>query len=336
MSERSKAIAQAIANIEKSFGKGAIMDMGSRRREVLPSIPSGSPSLDLALGCGGYPKGRIGEIYGPESSGKTTLMLHAIAECQKAGGQAAFVDAEHALDVRYAAALGVEPKGLLVSQPDSAEQALEIVDTLVRSEAFDLIVIDSVAALVPQAEIEGEMGASHMGLQARLMSQALRKLTGIAHRAQTSLLFINQLRHKIGVTFGSPETTPGGNALKYFASLRLDVRRIGPVKVGEEVLGNRTRVKVVKNKLAPPFAIAEFDIRYGQGIDPLGDLLDLALQQGIIEKNGGYYRWKGETLAQGREKARQLLESNQELRQTLWQSLQSTSAALSPESQAAA
>jgi recombination protein RecA len=259
---------------------------------------------------GGYPRGRVIEIFGPEASGKTTLTLHAIAECQRAGGVAAFVDAEHALDVRYAESLGVNADALLVSQPDSGEQALEITETLVRSGAVDLVVIDSVAALVPQAEIEGEMGDSHVGLQARLMSQALRKLTGISHRTDTTIVFINQLRMKIGVTFGSPETTTGGNALKYYASVRLDVRRIGSVKAGDQVVGNRTRVKVVKNKLAPPFQQAEFDVRYGVGIDAVGDLLDQATTLGVVEKNGSYYQFAGESLGQGREKARaSLLES---------------------------
>lgn len=317
--EKLKAVQSAIQTIEKQFGKGAIMPLGDRKAEDVPVIPTGSPSLDAALGCGGYPRGRVVEIFGPESSGKTTLTLHAIAECQKAGGVAAFVDAEHALDVGYAKALGVDPDRLFVSQPDNGEQALEIVETLVRSSAMDLVVVDSVAALVPQAEIEGDMGAQHMGLQARLMSQALRKLTGITHRCATTIIFINQLRTKIGVSFGSPETTTGGNALKYYASVRLDVRRVGQVKSGEEICGNRTKVKVVKNKLAPPFQVAEFDVRYGLGIDAVTDLLDLGVARGVVEKSGAYLSFRGETLAQGREKARVLLLENEALRTAIQQ-----------------
>ncbi len=313
--EKLKAVQSAISAIEKQFGKGAIMTLGEDRVvEAVASTPTGAPSLDAALGCGGYPRGRIVEVFGPEASGKTTLTLHAIAECQRAGGVAAFIDAEHALDLRYAASLGVKADALLVSQPDSGEQALEITETLVRSGAVDLVVIDSVAALVPRAEIEGEMGDQHMGLQARLMSQALRKLTGIAHRTGTTIFFINQLRMKIGVTFGSPETTTGGNALKYYASVRLDVRRIGQVKVGEEVVGHRTRVKVVKNKMAPPFQVSEFDIRYGAGIDAVGDLLDTAVTLEKIEKNGSYYAFAGQSLGQGREKARASLLADPKLR----------------------
>ncbi len=314
MKERLKAIDSAMQAIEKQFGKGSIMRLGERKAEQVPSIRTGSPSLDKALGCGGYPKGRLIEIYGPEASGKTTLTLHAIAECQKAGGVAAFIDAEHALDIQYAKALGVNVKELLVSQPDTGEQALEITETLVRSGAVALIVIDSVAALVPKAEIEGDMGDSHMGLQARLMSQALRKLTGVTHRTGTSIMFINQLRMKIGVVFGSPETTTGGNALKYYSSVRIDVRRIGSVKSGEEFIGNRTRVKVVKNKLAPPFQKVEFDIRYGQGIDAVGDLLDKAADSGIVEKNGSHYRFEKQALAHGREKARLVLLQDEKIR----------------------
>ena len=303
--DKWKAVQQAVSAIEKQFGKGSIMALGEPRSiEPVAVIPSGTPSLDAILGCGGYPRGRVIEVYGPEASGKTTLTLHAIAECQRAGGIAAFVDAEHALDLRYAAQLGVSTEHLLVSQPDNGEQALEIVETLVRSGAVDLVVVDSVAALVPKAEIEGEMGDQHVGLQARLMSQALRKLTGITHRTGTTIMFINQLRTKIGVTFGSPETTTGGNALKYYASVRLDVRRIGQVKVGEEVCGHRTKVKVVKNKLAPPFQVAEMDIRYGVGIDAVADLLDLAVTHGLIEKSGAYHSYDGQSLGQGREKAR--------------------------------
>jgi len=307
MKDKIRAVKQAVANIEKQFGKGAIMALGDSNGQDVPAIPTGCPSLDRALGCGGYPRGRVVEIYGPEASGKTTLTLHAIAECQRAGGVAAFIDAEHALDVQYARALGVNVDELLVSQPDNGEQALDILETLVRSGAFDLIVIDSVAALVPKAEIEGDMGDSHMGLQARLMSQALRKLTGITHRTDSTIMFINQLRMKIGVMFGSPETTTGGNALKYYASVRLDIRRIGQLKVGEEVKGNRTRVKVVKNKLAPPFQMTEFDIRYGEGIDAVGDLLDATVEAGVVKKNGAYYSHAGANFGQGRERAREAL-----------------------------
>ena len=288
--DKLKSIKVAIQSIEKQFGKNAIMPLGAEAHLVdVAVIPCGSPSLSRALGVGGYPRGRVVEIFGPESSGKTTLTLHAIAECQKAGGVAAFIDAEHALDVAYAKNLGVQPDTLLISQPDNGEQALEIVDTLVRSGAVDLIVIDSVAALVPQSEIEGDMGDPQMGMQARLMSQALRKVTPAAHKSNTTIIFINQLRQKIGVTFGNPETTTGGNALKFYASMRLDVRRVGQVKAGENNIGNRTRVKVVKNKMAPPFGVAEFDIRFGTGIDALGDLLDMAADAGVVSKNGAYY-----------------------------------------------
>lgn len=308
MKEKNIALQDAIKFIEKQFGKGAIMALGDRKAVDIPVISSGALSLDRALGCGGYPRGRVIEVFGPESSGKTTLTLHAIAECQRAGGVAAFVDAEHALDVNYAKKLGVDTDALLVSQPDHGEQALEIAETLVRSGSLDLVVIDSVAALVPKAEIEGEMGDSHMGLQARLMSQALRKLTGVSHRTQTTLFFINQIRHKIGVMFGSPETTTGGNALKFYCSVRLDVRRIGALKDGETVIGNKTRVKVVKNKLAAPFQTAEFDIRYGTGVDARGDLLDLAVNAGIVTKSGAHYSWGDERLGHGREKAREALD----------------------------
>jgi recombination protein RecA len=313
--EKLKAVSAAVSAIEKQFGRGAIMALGETKEvEAVPSFPTGAPSLDAALGCGGYPRGRVIEVYGPEASGKTTLTLHAIAECQKQGGICAFVDAEHALDLRYAQSLGVKVDQLLVSQPDNGEQALEIVETLVRSGAVDLVVVDSVAALVPKAEIEGEMGDQHMGLQARLMSQALRKLTGITHRTGTTIFFINQLRMKIGVTFGSPETTTGGNALKYYASVRLDVRRVGQVKVGEDVVGHRTRVKVVKNKLAPPFQVAEMDIRYGIGFDAAADLLDLAATLEVVEKNGAYYAFEGQSLGQGREKSRLALIEDAALR----------------------
>ena len=305
--QRLKAVQQAMSAIEKSHGKGAIMKLGEGEVETVSVIPTGATSIDRALGCGGYPRGRIVEIYGPESSGKTTLTLHAIAECQKAGGICAFVDAEHALDVHYAKKLGVDVGALLVSQPDSGEQALDILETLVRSGAVDMIVVDSVAALVPRAEIEGEMGDAHVGLQARLMSQALRKLAGITHRTGTTVFFINQLRMKIGVTWGSPETTTGGHALKYYASVRLDIRRIGAVKIGDEAIGNRTRVKVVKNKLAPPFQTTEVDIRYGTGIDRVGDVLDLAVEAGVVEKRGAHYAFEGNALGHGREKARETL-----------------------------
>ncbi len=308
--EKLRAVEDAIKALDKQFGKNTCMFLGDRETEQVPAIPAGPPSLELALGCGGYPRGRLIEVFGPEASGKTTLTLHAIAECQKAGGVAAFVDAEHALDVRYAASLGVAADRLLISQPDSGEQALEIVETLVRSGAIDLVVVDSVAALVPRAEIEGEMGDQHVGLQARLMSQALRKLTGIAHRTNTCIMFINQLRMKIGVTFGSPETTTGGNALKFYASMRIDVRRIGQFKVGEEVMGHRVRVKIVKNKMAPPHQTAELDVRFGVGFDATADLLDVATERGLITKNGTYYTHGGESLGQGREKARAYLLEN--------------------------
>jgi recombination protein RecA len=317
MKQPLKAIDELLQSVEKQFGKGAMMRLGDRKVERVPCIPTGSPSLDEALGCGGYPKGRVVEVYGPESSGKTTLTLHAIAQCQAMGGVAAFIDAEHALDIYYAKNLGVQPKELLVSQPDSGEQALDIAEILARSAAVGLVVIDSVAALVPKAELEGDMGDSHMGLQARLMSQALRKLAGAAHRTGTTIVFINQLRMKIGVMFGSPETTTGGHALKYYASVRLDIRRIGALKQGDEVLGNRTRVKVVKNKLAPPFRKAEFDIRYGKGIDAIGDLLDRAIEAGAVEKSGAYYRFGGKNIAQGRENARTAIEKDDKLRQAI-------------------
>ena len=317
-----KAVDEVLQSIEKQFGKGALMRLGERKAEKVPCIPSGSPSLDDALGCGGYPKGRVVEIFGPESSGKTTLTLHAIAQCQAKGGVAAFIDAEHALDVHYAKNLGVKPKELLVSQPDSGEQALDIAEILVRSGAIDLVVIDSVAALVPQAELDGDMGDTHVGLQARLMSQALRKLAGAAYRTGTTIVFINQLRMKIGVMFGSPETTTGGHALKYYASVRLDIRRIGAVKHGDEVLGNRTRVKVVKNKLAPPFQKVEFDIRYGKGIDVVGDLLDKAVAAAVVEKSGAYYRFGGKNIGQGRENARGTLEKDTGLQSAIAAKLQ--------------
>jgi recombination protein RecA len=310
-SEKRKAVDLALSSIEKQFGKGAIMKLGERGpEEEIPSIPSGSPSLDIALGVGGYPRGRVIEIYGPESSGKTTLALHAVGNCQRQGGIAAFIDAEHALDVNYAGRLGVNTQELLVSQPDTGEQALEIADMLVRSGAVDMVVIDSVAALVPRAEIEGEMGDQHVGLQARLMSQALRKLTGSLARSHTSMVFINQIRMKIGVMFGNPETTPGGNALKFYASVRLDVRRVGQIKEGEESVGSRTRVKVVKNKCAPPFRQAEFDIMFNHGISREGDILDIASEQGVVEKSGTWFSFEGTRIGQGRENAKRFLTEN--------------------------
>jgi recombination protein RecA len=310
-SNREKALNLALGTIEKAYGKGSIMRLGDAAARVkIPVISSGAVSLDLALGVGGYPRGRIIEIYGPESSGKTTLTLHAIAECQKNGGIAAFIDAEHALDPSYARKLGVNVDELLVSQPDHGEQALEIADTLVRSGAVDIIVIDSVAALVPRAEIEGEMGDSHVGLQARLMSQALRKLTGNLQKSHATLFFINQIRMKIGVMFGSPETTSGGNALKFYASQRLDIRRIGTIKVGEAAVGNRCRVKVVKNKLAPPFRLSEFDILFGKGISRSGDVLDLGVEAGIVQKSGAWYSYGDERVGQGRDNARAFLEEH--------------------------
>ncbi len=307
-----KALGLAMDQITKQFGDGSIMKLGEAHKVDVEVIPSGSLSLDLALG-GGYPKGRIIEIYGPESSGKTTLTLHAIAEIQKQGGTAAFIDAEHALDPSYAKRLGVDTENLLVSQPDNGEQALEITETLVRSNAVDLIVVDSVAALTPQAEIDGDMGDSHMGLQARLMSQALRKLTGIINKSKATVIFINQIRMKIGVMFGNPETTTGGNALKFYASQRVDIRRIGQIKVGDDILGNRTKIKVVKNKIAPPFRIAEFDIMYNEGISKTGDILDLAVTHGIVEKSGAFYKYNGETIGQGRDKTKLYLKENPEV-----------------------
>jgi recombination protein RecA len=304
--EKLKAISGALAAIEKQFGKGAIMSLGGEAEEIAV-IPTGSVGLDLALGVGGLPRGRVVEIFGPESSGKTTLSLQAIAQAQKAGGVCAFIDAEHALDVTYARKLGVRVEDLLVSQPDCGEQALEIADKLVATGAIDLIVVDSVAALVPKAEIEGEMGDAHMGLQARLMSQALRKLTAATSRNNTCVMFINQLRQKIGVVYGNPETTTGGNALKFYASVRLDIRKIGVVKNGEQPVGNKTRVKVVKNKVAPPFRECEFEILYGSGVFAAGEIVDLASEANLIEKSGAYYSWNGERIAQGRDKACQYL-----------------------------
>jgi recombination protein RecA len=309
--ERLKAIEMAVGQIEKQFGKGSIMRLGQKDAVyAIPSISTGSVSLDYALGIGGVPRGRVIEIFGPESSGKTTLSLQVIAEAQKLGGMAAFVDAEHALDAQYARKLGVDLDNLLVSQPDNGEQALEIVEVLVRSGAVDVVVVDSVAALVPRAEIEGEMGEAQMGLQARLMSQALRKLTGVVSKSKTSLIFINQLREKIGVMFGNPETTTGGRALKFYASVRIDIRRIGAIKDGDVVVGGRTRVKVVKNKVAPPFREAEFDIMYGEGISKEGDLLDLAVDRKIVEKSGTWFAFSGDRLGQGRENVKQFLKDN--------------------------
>ena len=307
---RSKAIDMALGQIEKQFGKGSIMRLGDREISNTPSIPTGSISIDAALGVGGLPRGRVAEIFGPESSGKTTLALHVIAEAQKTGGMAAFVDAEHALDALYAKALGVDTDNLLVSQPDSGEQALEITEVLIRSAAVDVVVIDSVAALVPRAELDGEMGDAQMGLQARLMSQAMRKLTAITSKSNTCLVFINQIREKIGVMFGNPETTTGGRALKFYTSVRIDIRRIASIKDGDQIVGNRTRVKIVKNKVAPPFRQAEFDILYGHGISKEGDLLDLAVAQNIIEKSGAWYSYGNERIGQGRENARRFLKEN--------------------------
>jgi len=303
-SQKQEALRQVVQGLEKTYGQGTIMQLGSGAPEPIAVIPSGALMLDEALGVGGYPRGRVVEIFGPESSGKTTLTLHAIAEAQKAGGVAAFIDAEHAFDLRYARGIGIDLKTLLMSQPDCGEQALEIAEALTRSGAVDLIVVDSVAALVPKAEIEGDMGDAHMGLQARLMSQALRKLTAVASKTGTTLIFINQLRQKLGVVFGNPETTTGGNALKFYASVRLDVRRTGKVTLAETVIGNRTRVKVVKNKCAPPFTEAEFDIRWGTGIDFGADLVEAAALAGVLEKNGSHYLFDGKSIGQGRDKAR--------------------------------
>jgi len=315
--EKGKAVDLAVAQIERQFGKGSIMRLGDRTKVAIDVISTGSVSLDAALGVGGIPRGRVTEIYGPESSGKTTLALHVIAEAQKVGGLSAFVDAEHALDPSYAKKLGVDTINLLVSQPDSGEQALEIVETLVRSGALDVIVIDSVAALVPRAEIEGEMGDSHMGLQARLMSQALRKLTGTVSKSNTAVVFINQVREKIGVMFGNPETTTGGRALKFYTSIRLDIRRIATIKEGQEMVGNRTKVKVVKNKLAPPFREAEFDIMYSQGISKTGDVLDLAAKFNLVQRSGTWFSYGETRLGQGRENAKRYLDENPKLNKEL-------------------
>ena len=312
--DKDKALEAALSQIERAFGKGSVMKLGQREQAVeIESIPTGSLSLDIALGIGGLPRGRVVEIYGPESSGKTTLALHVSAEAQKQGGTCAFVDAEHALDPLYARKLGVNIEELLISQPDTGEQALEIADTLVRSGAIDVLVIDSVAALVPRAELEGEMGDTHVGLQARLMSQALRKLTSSISRSKCMVIFINQIRMKIGVMFGSPETTSGGNALKFYASVRLDIRRIGAIKDRDEVVGNQTRVKVVKNKVAPPFKIVEFDIMYGEGISRMGELIDLGVRAGIVEKSGSWFSYDGQRIGQGRENVKNFLKENPEV-----------------------
>jgi recombination protein RecA len=311
--EKQRALGLALSQIEKQYGKGAIMRLGESQTADIPVIPTGSLALDAALGVGGMPRGRIVEIYGPEASGKTTLALHVIASAQRSGGEAAFVDAEHALDPSYARRLGVNTDDLLISQPDSGEQALEITDVLVRSGALDIVVVDSVAALVPQAEIDGDMGEPQMGLQARLMSQAMRKLTGIIHKTKTCVIFINQIRQKIGVFFGNPETTTGGNALKFYASVRLDIRRLDAIKSGQEVVGNRTRVKIVKNKVAPPFRQVEFDIMYGNGICHAGELLDLAVQRELVQKSGAWFAYAGERIGQGRENAKLYLEQHPEV-----------------------
>jgi recombination protein RecA len=322
LADKLRALKGIIVALEKQFGKGAVMTLGDDEDpEPVATIPTGSLALDLATGIGGYPRGRVVEIYGPESSGKTTLALHAIAEAQKAAGVAAFIDAEHALDIGYARAIGVATEKLLISQPDTGEQALDITEMLVRSGSVDLIVIDSVAALTPKAELEGEMGDAHMGLQARLMSQALRKLTAAAYRAGTTLMFLNQLRQKIGVTFGSPETTTGGNALKFYASMRMDVRRIGQVKVGDELVGGRTRVKIAKNKCAPPFQEAEFEIRWGAGIDDVTELVDLGVLRGLVDKSGNHLSFAGSPLGNGRERSRDTLAASVELQSTLRQAI---------------
>ncbi|HEX2885656.1 recombinase RecA [Vineibacter terrae] len=317
MDNKNKALDAALAQIERAFGKGSIMKLGQREALEIEAISTGSLGLDIALGIGGLPKGRIIEIYGPESSGKTTLALHCVAEAQKKGGTCAFIDAEHAMDPSYAKKLGVDVDNLLISQPDAGEQALEIADTLVRSGAIDVMVIDSVAALVPKAELEGEMGDSLPGLQARLMSQALRKLTASISRSNTLVIFINQIRMKIGVMFGNPETTTGGNALKFYASVRLDIRRIGAIKEREEVVGNQTRVKVVKNKVAPPFKVVEFDIMYGEGISKVGELIDLGQKAGLVEKSGSWFSYDGQRIGQGRENAKQFLRDHPEMAQAI-------------------
>lgn len=325
MADRRAALEMALRNIEKQFGKGSIMKLGESTHMQVETVPSGSLALDIALGVGGFPKGRIIEIYGPESSGKTTVALHAIAEVQKAGGQAAFIDAEHALDPLYASKLGINIDELLLSQPDTGEQALEIADALVSSGAVDIIVIDSVAALVPKAEIEGEMGDSHVGLQARLMSQALRKLSGAINKSKVIAIFINQLREKVGVMFGNPETTPGGRALKFYSSVRLDVRRIETIKQGNDMIGNRTRIKVVKNKVAPPFKQAEVDIMYGEGISREGSIIDIGTEMDLIDKSGAWYSFEGERLGQGRENAKTFLKDNPQKANAIEQKIRNSS-----------
>ncbi len=310
---KTSSVENAINQIHRQFGKGSIMRLGTQELDNVPVIPTGTLSVDIALGVGGFPKGRVTEIYGPEASGKTTLALHAVAEAQRAGGTAAFIDAEHALDTSYAERLGVDVDNLLVSQPDFGEQALEIAEILIRSGGVDIIVIDSVAALVPRAEIDGNVGDAHVGLQARLMSHAMRKFTGVLNRSNTVLIFINQIRMKIGVMFGNPETTTGGNALKFYSSVRIDIRKIGQIKDGQEVIGNRTKVKVVKNKVAPPFKLAEFDIIYGEGISKVGDMLDLAVDLDIVEKSGAWYSYSGERIGQGRENAKKFLLDHQDM-----------------------
>ncbi|MED4033031.1 recombinase RecA [Priestia megaterium] len=317
MNDRQAALDMALKQIEKQFGKGSIMKLGEQTEKRISTIPSGSLALDIALGVGGYPRGRVVEVYGPESSGKTTVALHAIAEVQQQGGQAAFIDAEHALDPVYAQKLGVNIDELLLSQPDTGEQALEIAEALVRSGAVDIIVVDSVAALVPKAEIEGEMGDSHVGLQARLMSQALRKLSGAINKSKTIAIFINQIREKVGVMFGNPETTPGGRALKFYSSVRLEVRRAEQLKQGNDIVGNKTRIKVVKNKVAPPFRAAEVDIMYGEGISKEGEILDIASELDIVQKSGSWYSYNDERLGQGRENAKQFLKENTDIRQEI-------------------
>ncbi|WP_308860051.1 recombinase RecA [Paenibacillus endoradicis] len=324
MSDRRAALDNALRQIEKQFGKGSIMKLGESTHMQVETISSGSLALDIALGIGGYPRGRVIEVYGPESSGKTTVALHAIAEVQKIGGQAAFIDAEHALDPLYASKLGVNIDELLLSQPDTGEQALEIAEALVRSGAVDIIVIDSVAALVPKAEIEGDMGDSHIGLQARLMSQALRKLSGAISKSKTIAIFINQLREKVGVMFGNPETTPGGRALKFYSSVRLDVRRIESLKQGNDIVGNRTRIKVVKNKVAPPFKQAEIDIMYGEGISKVGSIIDIGVEMDIVQKSGAWFSFSGERLGQGRENAKQYLKDHPEISKTIETQIRST------------
>ncbi|MFS0736310.1 recombinase RecA [Sphingomonas sp. 1P06PA] len=324
--DRQKALDAALAQIDRAFGKGSAMKLGSREKVEIEAISTGSLGLDIALGIGGLPRGRIIEIYGPESSGKTTLALHAIAEAQKAGGTAAFVDAEHALDPSYAKKLGVDIDELIVSQPDTGEQALEITDTLIRSNAVDVLVVDSVAALVPRAEIEGEMGDSHVGLQARLMSQALRKITGSISRSKTLVIFINQIRMKIGVMYGSPETTTGGNALKFYASVRLDIRRTGQIKDRDDIVGNATRVKVVKNKVAPPFKQVEFDIMYGEGVSKMGEILDLGVKAGLVEKSGAWFSYDSIRIGQGRENSKTYLKENPELAEKLEKAIRANAA----------